>query len=226
MRKYKQLILMLISFILMMGVCGCMFNNNTNRAERIKDIALEYLNENYDDTFTPLGYSDGGWAYDYSWVKFNSEKYSKSIEVRIYEVDGNYSFEDDYFKLYMENDAVLYLKNIVNKYVKENEVKVRFISPILSDSLGIKATFFDYLASDKCRLEVYIISGSAFSESDIDAIICDICNAKIEGDFTFIVTSDKELLSAYSIDQIVNEKADSIIEEKSYSINRSFEMIE
>lgn len=116
-----------------------MSNNDSNKAEKTKDIALEYLNENYDDTFTALGYSDGDWAYDYSVVNFTSEKYSKSFEVRVYEIDGNYSFKDDYFKLYMENDAVSYFKNTVNKYGKENEIKVRFISPELPDSLNAKA---------------------------------------------------------------------------------------
>lgn len=226
MKKMKQLFLLLISLILMMGVCGCMSNNDSNKAEKTKDIALEYLNENYDDTFTALGYSDGDWAYDYSVVNFTSEKYSKSFEVRVYEIDGNYSFKDDYFKLYMENDAVSYFKNTVNKYGKENEIKVRFISPELPDSLNAKATFSDYLASSKCNLEVYIISSSAFNESDINAILSDICNAKVMGNFRFTVTNDKNLLSAYSISEIVNEKADSIIEKKSYSINSSFNVIE
>ena len=83
-----------------------MSNNNSNKADKIKNKALEYLNANYDDTFTALGYSDGDWAYDYSTVNFTSEKYSKSVEVKVYEENGTYAFTDDYFKLYMENDAV------------------------------------------------------------------------------------------------------------------------
>lgn len=226
MKKYKQLFLLLISLFVIFGVCGCMANNNSNKAEKTKDIALEYLNENYDDTFTALGYSDGDWAYDYSTVNFTSAKYSKSVEVRVYEIDEKYSFKDDYFKLYMENDAVLFFKNIVSKYGKENEIKVRFISPELPDSLSTKATFSDYVASAKCNMEVYIISSSAFNESDINAILSDICNAKIMGNFRFTVTNDKDLLSAYGISEIVNEKADSIIEKKSYSINSSFKVVE
>lgn len=226
MKKYKQLFLLLISLILIFGVCGCMSNNNSNKVEKIKDKALEYLKANYDDTFTALGYSDGDWAYDYSTVNFTSEKYSKSVEVRVYEESGTYSFTDDYFKLYMENDAVAYFKNIVSKYGKENEVKVRFVSPELPESLNTKSTFSDYVASAKCNLEVYVVSGFEFSERDISAILSDICNAKIMGNFRFVVTNDKDLLSAYSISEIVNEKADSIIEKKSYSINSSFKVVE
>lgn len=225
MKRLKQLTLLLVTLIMMMGVCGCISNNNSNKAEKIKDKALEYLNENYDDTFTALGYSDGDWAYDYSTVNFTSEKYSKSVEVRVYEANGTYSFQDNYFKLYMENDAVSYLKNIVSKYGKENKVKVRFVSPELPDSLDTNATFSDYVSSSKCNLEVYIVSDSAFNERDITAILSEICDAKIVGNFRLIVTNDKDLLSAYSISEIVNEKTDSIIEKKSYSINSSFEVV-
>lgn len=203
-----------------------MSNNKSNKADKIKDKALEYLNANYEDTFTALGYSDGDWAYDYSTVNFTSEKYSKSFEVRVYEESGTYAFTDDYFKLYMENDAVAYLKNIANKYEKDNEIKVRFISPELPDLLNNKSTFSDYVASEKCNLEVYIISASSFSESDITAMLSDICGAKIMGNFRFAVTNDKDLLSAYSISEIVNDKADSIIEKKNYSINSNFKVVE
>ena len=203
-----------------------MSNNNSNKADKIKNKALEYLNANYDDTFTALGYSDGDWAYDYSTVNFTSEKYSKSVEVRVYEESGTYAFADDYFKLYMENDAVACLENIVGKYKKDSEIKVRFISSELPDSLNNKSTFSDYLASEKCNLEVYIISDSSFSESDITAMLSDICDAKIMGNIRFTVTKDKDLLSAYSISEIVNDKADSIMEKKSYSINSNFKVVE
>ena len=203
-----------------------MSNNNSNKADKIKNKALEYLNANYDDTFTALGYSDGDWAYDYSTVNFTSEKYSKSVEVRVYEESGTYAFADDYFKLYMENDAVACLENIVGKYKKDSEIKVRFISSELPDSLNNKSTFSDYLASEKCNLEVYIISDSSFSESDITAMLSDICDAKIMGNIRFTVTKYKDLLSAYSISEIVNDKADSIMEKKSYSINSNFKVVE
>ena len=36
-----------------------MSTNDTNRAEKIKDLALDYLNDKYDDTFKPQGYSNG-----------------------------------------------------------------------------------------------------------------------------------------------------------------------
>lgn len=226
MKKYKQLFLLLISLIIIMGVCGCMSNNNSNQAETIKNKALEHLNANYDDTFTALGYSDGDWAYDYSTVNFTSKKYSKSVEVRVYEENGTYTFTDDYFKLYMENDAVLYLKDIVSKYGKNTEIKVRFISPELPDSLNNQSTFSDYVLSKKCNLEVYFISNSAFNESDIDEILAEICNATIMGNFRFTVTNDEDLLSIYSISEIVNEKAGSIIEKKSYTINSNFKVVE
>lgn len=39
-------------------------------------------------------------------------------------------------------------------------------------------------------------------------------------------TSDEDLLSIYSISEIVNEKTGSIIEKKSYTINSNFKVVE
>ncbi len=226
MKKYKQLFLLLISLILIMGVCGCMSNNNSNKAETIKDKALEYLNANYDDTFTALGYSDGDWAYDYSTVSFTSKKYSKSVEVRVYEENGIYSCKDDYFKLTMNDDAEKYFKDIAMKHGYTSiGVKVRFVSLGTSDTYAYKP-FSEYVTNGKCNIEVYYICNEKFSESDIKEILTEICNIKIMGNFRFVTTIDIDLLSQYSISEIVNEKADTITEKQSYSINSSYEIIE
>lgn len=223
MKKYKQLFLLLISLILVMGVCGCM---SDNKAEKIKDKALEYLNDNYDDTFTALGYSDGDWAYDYSTVNFTSKKYSASVEVRVYEENGIYSFKDDYFKLIMNDDAEKYFKEIAMKYGYVSiGVKVRFVSLGTSDIDAYKP-FSEYVTNGKCNMEVYYICNEPFSEVEIKEILADICNTKIMGNFRFLTTTDIHLLSQYSISEIVNEKADTITEKQSYSINSRYEIVE
>lgn len=209
-----------------MGVCGCMSENKTNKAEEMKKIALEYLNSNYNDSFTAIGYSDGDWAYDYSTVNFTSQNYNDTVEVKIYDENGTYSFKDDYFKLVMKDEAETLFASISLKYGYSSEIKVRFISSELPEALANNATFSDYIETGKCNLEVYFISNSTFDESSINSILTDICNKKVMGNIRFVVTDDEGLLDQYSISEIVNEKAESVLQKQSYSINSNFEVVE
>lgn len=223
----KGTIAMLLLLALMVApLCGCMSENKTNKAERMKEIALEYLNENYDDNFSALGYSDGDWAYDYSTVKFTSDKYSEAVEVKIYEDNGNYAFKDNYFKLNMREDAENYFAALSSKYGYVAEVKVRFISSELPDTITNNANFAEYVTTEKCNVEVYFISNSDFAKSDIASILTDISAAKIMGNFRFAVTNDPDLLSQYSISEIVNEKAESVSKKESFTVNSNFEVVE
>lgn len=202
-----------------------MIKNKTNKAEEMKEMALEYLNNSYEDTFTAKGYSSSSWAYDYSLVSFTSKKYSDTVRVYIYEENGAYSFDDDYFRLTMKDDAEKYFESFISEYGYNAEVKVRFIS-LGASEINANAPFTDYAANGRCNMEVYFISGDAFAQSDVKAVLTDLSSAKIMGIFRFVVTNDSELLSQYSISEIVNEQADSILEEHSYSINSSFEIAE
>lgn len=203
-----------------------MSGNKMNKAEEMKELALKYLSENYNDTFTALGYSDGDWAYDYSSVNFTSDKYSESVEVRIYEENGNYSFKDNYFKLTMREDAEKYFKTVSSKYGYSTEVKVRFVSPEIPGNIANNATFAEYVATEQCNVEVYFITASDFAESDVKAILADIGTARIMGFFRFVVTNDADLLRQYSIGEIVNQKQESVLKKQSFMINNSFEVIE
>ena len=218
MRRFKQLFLLFILLILIMGVCGCMSMEKTNKAENIKNLALKYLGENYDDEFTPLVYSDGGWAYDYYTVTFSSKKYSNTVEVKIFEDNGNYYFDDNYFNLVMEEEAEDYFRAIASNYGYNAETKVHFISSVTLSELEPNISFSDYIESSKCIIEVYFISDTDFKSEDIKSILKDIRSAKIMGDFRFIVTNDDGLLSQYSISEMVNEQADSILRELRYSV--------
>lgn len=203
-----------------------MSENKTNKAEEMKEIALEYLNGNYSDNFTALGYSDGDWAYNYSTVNFTSQKYNDIVEVKIFDENGNYSFKDDYFQLVMREDAENLFVSIASKYGYSIEIKVRFISSEFPETLANDATFLDYIATGKCNLEVYFISSSAINENDINSILTDICDKKIMGNIRFIVTDDADLLAQYSISEIVNKKAESVLQKQSYLIDSTYKVVE
>jgi hypothetical protein len=203
-----------------------MSTSKSNKPEKMKDIALAYLAENYDDNFQALGYSDGGWAYPYETVNFRSEKYGETVEVKIYETDGTYTFKDNYFKLYMKSDALSYFRALIKKLGHTSEIKVRFESLKLPDSLEKNASFAEYVASGECDVEVYIITASEISEDDRERFLAKLCEDKIMGIFRFVVTSDEKLLASYDISGIVNEKGDAIIETKNYYINGSYQVTE
>jgi hypothetical protein len=225
MKKRKFFFLLIVGLFIMTGIYGCGITAK-NRPERMKDLALAYLEENYDDSFKPLGYFDGGWAYPYETVTFTSEKYGKAVEVIIYDNDGKYTFEDDYFQLYMQSDAISYFRALIKKLGYTSEIKVRFESLKLPDSLERNASFAEYVASGKCDVEVYIITASEISERDRERFLAKLCENKIMGHFRFVVTSDEYLLASYDISGIVNEKEDTIMEKKSYSINSSYQVTE
>jgi hypothetical protein len=71
------MIVFLVTIVL--GVSGCMGNQNTNvngnRAERLKEEALSYLNGLYDDSFRPVTFEGKSWAYNYDTLLFSSENY-------------------------------------------------------------------------------------------------------------------------------------------------------
>lgn len=211
---------------LAMGVCGCMKDNKSNGAEEAKRIALEYLNKNYDDTFTALGYTSNNWAYNYESIRFNSQRYDDAIEVRIYNENGDTTFKDDYFKLTMKTDAEDYFAAIASKYGYKTETKVNFAFFELPEGIDGNSKFSEYVSTGKCDIEVYYISNFAFDEYSVNSILNDVCNAKIMGYFRFIETNDNNLLAQYSIDEIVNEKSDSIISKQRYTIDTDYKVVQ
>ena len=225
-----------------MGMSGCMsefmsnymndymieyiLSTKTNKAEKMKNIALDYLNENYDDSFTALGYEGESWAYDYATVSFNSQKYNEMVKVEIYDENGTYSCKDNYFKLAMKEDAESFFTSIVTKYGYNAEVKVRLTNPELPEGLANNATFSEYIASGKGRVFVYFITNASVDKNDINSILTEIFDNKICGIMKFIVTDDADLLSQYSIDEMIDKKSESILESQKYTLYDSIEFVE
>lgn len=203
-----------------------MKDSKSNGAEEAKRIALEYLNDNYNDTFTAIGYTSNNWAYNYESIRFNSQKYGDAVEVRIYNENGDTTFKDDYFKLTMKADAEDYFAAIAYKYGYKTETKANFAFFELPNGIDGNSKFSEFVATGKCDIEVYYISSSAFDEYSISSILNDVCNAKIMGYFRFIETNDSSLLAQYSIDEIVNEKSDSIISKQSYTIDNDYKVVQ
>lgn len=221
MSKKVLAVLLILTFVMSLAGCNA---NKPDDPEKVKQIALDYLYENYpDDTFTALGYSGENFAYDYKIINFQSEKYLNYFEVRLYDEDdvSEYIIEDEYFKLAMKEDAEKYFTSIASKYYDKVEVKVEFSSLELPEEISKSTDFSEYVDSEKCYMEVYFISDLDLIEADINSLLSDIKDRKIEGHFKFLLTTDEDLLKNYSISEIVNEKWDSVMEENRYYIKDS-----
>lgn len=223
MRGLKRLAFLLIA-LLSIGVCGCMSGEDTNQPERMKDMALAYLNEHYDDVFMPLSYFDGDWAYEYESITFTSEKFPDAIvEVRGYKNDnGSYRFKDNYYHCYMLDGAVSYGKELL---AGENTVvKVRFANTVWSDELAGAQSFAEWQEQGTARVDFFMITGNALSADVQTGIVSKIADDKVCGYVTFIETEEDNLLQEIPLDEILNNHNKFVVSENDYFINREFEI--
>lgn len=204
-----------------------MSENKTNSSEEMRDKALSYLNSKYDDNFTSKGYSSSNWAYEYSSITFVSEKYPESVvEVRAYKNDdGTYSFQDNYFKCFMYDEAVEYFESIVDG-VDPLTVKVRFPSTIWSDELNNATSFNVWKSNGNCTVDVFFITQQELTDEEKNTVVHNIAGNSVSGTITFLTTSNSNNLVDQQLDDILNNQ-DSFIESKSeFYINSQFEIEE
>ena len=152
---------------------------------------------------------------------FKSEKYNEVVTVYLSEENNNYSFKDDYFKLYMKDDAEKYFYDIASNYGKF-EIKVRFGSPTLSTQIY---TFDEYINSGKCSVEVYFFSNTKLTSDNINTILNKIVDDKIYGYFNFDVTNYSDLLSNYTLSDILNNTSELLVSEEEYHIDSNLQII-
>ena len=202
-----------------------MSNNKQNSAEKMRDNALSYLNGKYDDSFTSKGYSSSNWAYEHSSITFISERYPDAVvEVRIYKNDdGTYSYQDNYFKCYMHNEAVAYFERIVDG-VEPLTVKVRFPSTVWSDELNNAASFDEWRTNGNCMVDVFFITQQELTDNEKDNVVNDVASSSISGTVTFCTTSSSDNLLDKQLDDILNNQSSCIESKSEFFINSNFEI--
>lgn len=217
------ILLILCITIFVLCLTGC-FNKNNKNNKSNETLALEYLNNNYSNkndnfTFVNCGYDlFSGWN---DRCYFKSEKYNEVVTVYLSEENNNYSFKDDYFKLYMKDDAEKYFDDIASNYGRF-EIKVRFVSTTLSTPIY---TFDKYINSGKCSVEVYFFSNTKLTSDNINTILNKIVDDKIYGYFNFDVTNDSDLLSNYTLSDILNNTSELLVSEEEYHIDSNLQII-
>lgn len=159
-KAMKKQITMIIS-LLMAGILFC-----TGCAEQqvdYKGILLDYLNNRYpDDTFTlsPNQLTTERNTKDSYFFFFRSEKFpGKSIVACRDKVDGQYRFDDNYLKYYLQDDIENYMHDIAEKSFGECKVFVRFSNyfQTLPESFPTDATAEDYMmVGQPCLFDVVL----------------------------------------------------------------------
>lgn len=224
MKRMRQLPVLLMIVLITMGVGGCMSDNKQSSAERMREKALEYLNMNYDDTFTAKGYASSNWAYEYETITFAPGKYSDSIvEVIAYKNDdGSYVFKDDYFKCYMQSDARTYFAGLLEDTICS--IKIRFPDAIWSDELGNATSFEEWKNLGSCEVDIFVFTSTEVKEELRISYVNKVASDKIEGTVTFFTTSDDELLADYNLDEILNNQSEYVGSKCRYYINENYEV--
>ena len=231
--KTKKGVRILLDILLTIVVCALVVfvstliwtkdDNNVEDESIKKQLSLEYLNNTYskqNDNFTFVSCSYDLVPGSNDKCFFESEKYSDEITVYLSEVDNEYHFADNYFKLYMKEDAENYFNNIVKQYANV-DTKLRFSTAKLSTK---ELYFDDYISSGECMVDVYFISNKEVESDEINKILNNIANNKIYVSFNFVTTNDTNLLNDYTLDEILNNQGELFVSKEEYDINYDFEI--
>lgn len=201
-----------------------MFENKAQLAERAKESALKYLNENYDDDFKPVSFSAKNWARNYDSMYFSSDKFKNGcVEVRFFE---NGEISDNYFKLYMENDADKYFTDVINKYESNALVKVIFSSEMFPVSLKRGMDFSEYISSGQAELSLYFIFNNDIPKNEKYSITSDIALNKIFGTCWFLESNNIDELKSQTVDEMFSDEADIVHRTQIYYIDKDYNISE
>lgn len=232
----KKITLLSLLFLLMAIVSiesGCeKKDSNTNNAEKIKNEALDYLNSNYSDEFSPVELELKSIAYDYDTITFTSKKYNnQSLHVYRTKVDSEYTFSDDYFKLQMNIEANEYFKNLAEPILGDVEAKVRFTNQARPAKLDKESSFSDYIEAGEVFLEIYIFGediSTASTENKYKVFLDEITKKKISMFVYFIAVNSKgeEVMKNTSLTDLLASETELFSERKGYLIQKDLSVKE
>lgn len=156
----KQLLSILLAFVLLLGATGCMFK------ESKEEQAIEYMNNKYDDTFTFDGYAGG----DSSFLLLM--KCNKFPDETIYvtpnkDENGNYVFSDNYLFLKYKKEATEEIQNML-EYVFNCDVKLTLSGG--DGNLSGETSFEDFISSYQSGIFVSAIVSNDYGEINKNTI--------------------------------------------------------
>lgn len=201
-------------------------SGSQNAVEELKDQALAYLNENYNDTFLPVYFEGKNWAYSYDTISFTSEKYNgKSLYVYHNRTDTSV-FVDNYFTLTMQYDAEEYFLKLLDMSDDDIFCRVNIDNPYRTDDLPANVTFLEYLSEGEIMLDIYFFSDNEIPKDLQEGFLSKMIEHKINAGVQFnVVRGNTVEMTQTSLDDILNNE-NMILITKQYLIKKDFSVVE
>ncbi len=148
-------------------------NKSSEGAERIREEALAYLAEQYDDNFTITLLESAGISMDYDRLTVLSDAYpGESFYVNRYVKDGEELFRDNYFTLYMRRDAEQFFSDMAKQVKEGTSVQVKLKLSVRPETMTAQSTFADMVSlHGSTELYIYLYHKEAFSKAEQDAFL-------------------------------------------------------
>lgn len=120
----------IVSIILMLGMCGCMSNNNDSKKDvvqqegSVKDMMMEHMREKYNEEFEFVSINTEVWTAPYTEMIVKSEKFpNHRIVVQRYKETG--AIVDNYMDFHMKERIEKELTEIVKEIYPKSKVFYR-----------------------------------------------------------------------------------------------------
>lgn len=148
-------------------------NKSNAEAERIKEEALRYLGSRYDDDFTVTFLESAGFSMEYDRLIVLSDAYpGESFYVNRYVEQGEERFRDNYFTLYMRQDAEQFFSVMAEAVKEETTVQVKLKLSVLPENMTEQSTFADFVSlHGSTELYIYLYHEEAFTEGERNAFL-------------------------------------------------------
>lgn len=121
-KLFKKLSYVLVFFFLLMEV-GCM--NGSDGLRTTGDVAINFINEKYQMTFTPVTYEMSDVLSETDIVHCcadGMDEKNEHVEIYLSKEDGKTSFSDNYFGFHIRPEAEAYIGSIVGSEFSEYKV--------------------------------------------------------------------------------------------------------
>lgn len=195
-------------FFVCLTLCGC----SVNQSKAVEG-ATEYLNKNYDDTFTFKTISLGRQRDKRKLpMDFYSENYNREFEVIAESGLFGTKFKDNYYHLYMEDALAEYFAGLTGQ-LNYPEIKVKYV-----DGWSEKTTSVDeilaWLRNGTCTANIFFIRNEELEEDSFDKIEAIMEENGFTGNVYFFQAADGDCLRSYSVDTIMENSAEYVLDLK------------
>lgn len=172
-RNTKVLVALIISILMMMGVCGCMNNYDLNPATEkvpVKEEMLTYMNQKYDTEFTFVKGDTQLWSAKYAEMIVSSPEYpDASIFVR---KDGDGTLSDNYMAFVFKEAFEKRFEEIAGEIYGKCVACSMPTREMLPNSVTPDTSLADYLSARTSFLSItlFVAADTNSKDTDVEAL--------------------------------------------------------